>query len=138
MMLKAGVPDGAILNSFLPEGIEEEEGKEILEKLKAIKAKRAEDARKAEEEEELKRKKAEEEEKANERIAAERLRLMKQGSVGSNIAKKSAPQAMHRTLSQPHERISSPFCQHRLKQILQSILAQVSSCSYKWGSQYHQ
>lgn len=101
MMLKAGVPDGAILNSFLPEGIEEEEGKEILEKLKAIKAKRAEDARKAEEEEELKRKKAEEEEKANERIAAERLRLMKQGSVGSNIAKKSAPQAMHRTLSQP-------------------------------------
>jgi hypothetical protein len=37
MMLKAGVPDGAILNTFLAEGIEDEEGKEILEKLREIK-----------------------------------------------------------------------------------------------------
>lgn len=37
MMLKAGVPEGAILNSFLAEGIEDEEGKEIIEKLKEIK-----------------------------------------------------------------------------------------------------
>jgi hypothetical protein len=37
MMLKAGVPEGAILNTFLAEGIEDEEGKEILEKLKEIK-----------------------------------------------------------------------------------------------------
>jgi hypothetical protein len=37
MMLKAGVPEGAILNTFLAEGIEDDEGKEILEKLKGIK-----------------------------------------------------------------------------------------------------
>ena len=37
MMIKAGVPDGAILNTFLAEGIEDEEAKEIIEKLKEIK-----------------------------------------------------------------------------------------------------
>ena len=118
MMLKAGVPEGAILNTFLAEGIEDEEGKEILEKLKEIKGvffmclscvlllahvltiiwcnttteKRAEEARKEEEEAEAKRKKEEEEEKDKERIAAERLRLMKQGSFGGSSAKKSVSQ----------------------------------------------
>ena len=37
MMIKAGVPDGAILNTFLAEGIEDDEAKEIIEKLKEIK-----------------------------------------------------------------------------------------------------
>eukprot|EP00804_Cyclotella_cryptica_P010518 CCRYP_016327-RB/>CCRYP_016327-RB protein AED:0.01 eAED:0.01 QI:911/1/1/1/1/1/5/2736/1140 len=100
MMLKAGVPEGAILNSFLAEGIEEEEGKEILEKLTAIKAKRAEEARKAEEEEEIRRKKLADEEKDKERVIAERLRLMRQGSLGSSSLKKP-PQPLPRTLSQP-------------------------------------
>ena len=62
MMVKAGVPDGAILNSFLAEGMEDEaENRDIIEKLKAIKVRRAEEARK---EEELAAKKIEDEKKA--------------------------------------------------------------------------
>jgi hypothetical protein len=90
-MLKAGVPEGAILNTFLPEGIEEEEGKEILEKLKAIKAKRTEERQREEEAEEAKLKKEADEEKEKELIAAERLKRMKQGGGGGSKTKFQAP-----------------------------------------------
>ena len=90
MMVKAGVPDGAILNSFLAEGMDdEEENKGIIEQLKAIKVRRAEEARKAEE---LEAKKLEDEKKAEEEkelIAKERLRQMKlKGKAGSTKWKK--------------------------------------------------
>ena len=84
MMVKAGVPDGAILNSFLAEGMEDEaENRDIIEKLKAIKVRRAEESRK---EEELAAKKIEDEKKAEEdkeKIAQERLRQMKGEKFGS-------------------------------------------------------
>jgi len=84
MMIKAGVPDGAIMNSFLPMGVEEEEGREILVKLHAIKERRLADAKKVEEEE---AKTAEEEKKAEEmkeRIVADRLKKMKSGKLPSS------------------------------------------------------
>ncbi|KAL3821977.1 hypothetical protein ACHAXA_002963 [Cyclostephanos tholiformis] len=89
MMIKAGVPEGAILNSLIAEGFEDEaERKEIIDKLQAIKKARAEAARLAEEEEakrvEENRRKETEEEEEKERIAKERLRVMKsQRSTGS-------------------------------------------------------
>ena len=56
--------------------------------------KRAEEARKEEEKEEERRKKEAEEEKEKDRIAAERLRLMKQGSIGSSSSAKKPPQSL--------------------------------------------
>jgi len=95
MMVKAGVPDGAILNSFLAEGMDdEEENKGIIEQLKAIKVRRAEEARKVEE---LEAKKLEDEKKAEEEkelIAKERLRQMKlKGKAGSAKWKKGGSSA---------------------------------------------
>jgi len=78
MMIKAGVPEVAIMNTLLAEGIEEEsERKEIIDKLRTIKNIRAEEAQRAEEAEakRLELEKKQEEEK--ERIAQERLRLAK-------------------------------------------------------------
>jgi len=49
MMVKAGVPEDAILQSFSIEGLEDEEAREILGKLKEIKLRRAEERRKQEE-----------------------------------------------------------------------------------------
>ncbi|KAL7471173.1 hypothetical protein ACHAXS_011474 [Conticribra weissflogii] len=96
MMVKAGVPEDAILQSFSIEGLEEEEAREILGKLKEIKLRRAEERRKQEEEEEKKRKEEKEREKEQERIAAERLRLMKQGGGGGGGAgKPSLPQSQY-------------------------------------------
>ena len=89
-MIKAGVPDGAILISFLPMGIEEEEAKEILTKLREIKERRSAEAKKAEEEE---AQKAEEEKRADEmkdRIAAERLKKLKSGK----LPRSSGPPSM--------------------------------------------
>ena len=89
MMIKAGVPEGAIQNSLIAEGYEDEsERKDIISKLVAIKTARAEAARLAEEEdarrvEEDRRKEVMKEEET-ERIAKERLRVMKsQRSTGS-------------------------------------------------------
>eukprot|EP00579_Thalassiosira_antarctica_P011857 CAMPEP_0201920094 /NCGR_PEP_ID=MMETSP0903-20130614/8791_1 /ASSEMBLY_ACC=CAM_ASM_000552 /TAXON_ID=420261 /ORGANISM="Thalassiosira antarctica, Strain CCMP982" /LENGTH=685 /DNA_ID=CAMNT_0048456755 /DNA_START=216 /DNA_END=2269 /DNA_ORIENTATION=+ len=85
-MLKMGVPEGAVLNSFAAEGIEDDEGKEIIEKLKAIKVRRVKEAEKKEE---MNEKKLEDEKKADiekDRIAAERLRMMKnQKGTGSSV-----------------------------------------------------
>ncbi|KAL7429277.1 hypothetical protein ACHAXH_001878 [Discostella pseudostelligera] len=78
MMIKAGVPEVAIMNTLLAEGIEEEdERKEIIDKLRTIKNIRAEEAQRAEEAEakRLELEKKQEEEK--EHIAQERLRLAK-------------------------------------------------------------
>ncbi|KAL7540287.1 hypothetical protein ACHAXR_010006 [Thalassiosira sp. AJA248-18] len=84
MMLKAGVPDGAILNSLISMGVEDEaEQLEILQKLKALKVRLA---READQEEERMAQKVVEEEKLEEekeRIAAERLRQMKKGGGSS-------------------------------------------------------
>jgi len=93
MMMKAGVPEGAILNSFSAEGIEEDEAKEIFEKLKSIKARRAEEARRREEAE---AKQAEIVKKRNEEkeiIAKEKARLADQqfrGSKGSKLKRVSS------------------------------------------------
>jgi len=84
MMIKAGVPEGAIMNSLIAEGFdEEEERREILVKLMAVKARRAEDARREEEMELKKMEEEKEEEEEKERVAAERLRMMKKNSHGS-------------------------------------------------------
>jgi len=90
MMVKAGVPDGAILNSFLAEGMDdEEENKGIIEQLKAIKVRRAEEARKAEELEAKKLEDEKKDEEEKELIAKERLRQMKlKGKAGSTKWKK--------------------------------------------------
>ncbi|KAL3797618.1 hypothetical protein ACHAW5_008484 [Stephanodiscus triporus] len=90
MMIKAGVPDGAVESSLVAEGFDDDaERKEIVSKLRAIKVARAETARVAEEArakktvEDGRRELEKEEEK--ERIARERLRVMKsQRSTGSN------------------------------------------------------
>mmetsp|Transcript_30973 Transcript_30973/g.62347 ORF Transcript_30973/g.62347 Transcript_30973/m.62347 type:complete len:1533 (+) Transcript_30973:326-4924(+) len=96
MMVKAGVPEDAILQSFSIEGLEDEEAREILGKLKEIKLRRAEERRKQEEEEEKKKEEEEEREKEQERIAAERLRLMKQGGGGgSGATRPSLPQSQY-------------------------------------------
>jgi len=92
-MMKVGVPEGAILNSFSAEGIEEEEAKEIFEKLKAVKARRAEETRRREEAE---KKQAELVKKRNEEkeiIAKEKARLADQqlrGSKGSKVKRMSS------------------------------------------------
>ena len=86
-MMKVGVPEGAILNSFSAEGIEEEEAKEIFEKLKAVKARRAEETRRREEAE---KKQAEIVKKRNEEkeiIAKEKARLADQQFRGSKASK---------------------------------------------------
>jgi hypothetical protein len=97
MMIKAGVPDGAILNSLMAEGVDDEtERIEIVGKLRAVKAARAEAARTADEdaakkaEEDIKREM--EREEGAERMAKERLASMKrQRSAGSGVVKTSTP-----------------------------------------------
>ncbi|KAL7493336.1 hypothetical protein ACHAWT_002801 [Skeletonema menzelii] len=81
MMIKAGVPDGAILNSFVPMGIEGEEAKEILTQLHAIKERRSAEAKKAEEEQAKKAEAEKREEEMKDRIAAERLKKLKSGKL---------------------------------------------------------
>ncbi|KAL9178838.1 hypothetical protein ACHAXT_003969 [Thalassiosira profunda] len=89
MMLKAGVPDGAIVNSLLAEGLEEGEAREIVAQLKAARVRRAEEATKREEEAAQKAEREKEAEEERERMAQERLRRMKgqrgQWSKGSSM-----------------------------------------------------
>jgi len=78
MMIKAGVPEAAILNSFLAEGIDDvAEQQEIIGKLRVIKVRRAEEAQKVRDAEEKKLEDEKKEEEEKERVAKERLRMMK-------------------------------------------------------------
>ncbi|KAL7551323.1 hypothetical protein ACHAWF_014507 [Thalassiosira exigua] len=89
-MLKAGVPEGAVLNSLAAEGLEDEEAKEVVERLKAVKVRRAAEARKAEEAEAKKAEREKEEEEEKERVVKERLRTMKsQRSTGNSASRRS-------------------------------------------------
>mmetsp|Transcript_1438 Transcript_1438/g.2910 ORF Transcript_1438/g.2910 Transcript_1438/m.2910 type:complete len:1474 (-) Transcript_1438:210-4631(-) len=81
MMIKAGVPEGAILNSLLPMGIEGEEAKEILTKLHEIKERRSAEEKKAAEEEAKKAEEEKREDEMKDRIAADRLKKLKSGKI---------------------------------------------------------
>ncbi|KAL9190063.1 hypothetical protein ACHAXT_007274 [Thalassiosira profunda] len=88
-MVKAGVPDGAIVNSLLAEGIDEDEAREIVAQLKAVRARRAEEATKREEAAAQKAEREKQAEEERERMAQDRLRRMKgqrgQWSKGSSM-----------------------------------------------------
>ena len=96
-MIKAGVPEGAILNSFVPLGIEGEEARGILAELYKIKERRAAEAKKAEEEEARKAEEERKEEERKERVAAERLKQMKSGKVSGGPPSLGLPQATTKT-----------------------------------------
>eukprot|EP00984_Skeletonema_dohrnii_P038099 scaffold40945_cov189-Skeletonema_dohrnii-CCMP3373.AAC.1 len=81
MMIKAGVPEGAILNSLIPMGIEGEEAKEILTKLHEIKERRSAEEKKAEEEAAKKAEEEKREDEMKDRIAADRLKKLKSGKI---------------------------------------------------------
>ena len=115
MMIKMGVPEGAIMNSLLAEGIEDEsERQEIVDKLRSIKNIRAEEAQRAEEAEakRLEMEKKQEEEK--ELIAKERLRMAKAQtgvkrsfSSGSNITPKNGDGSELRTRLEGRKTVAS-------------------------------